>query len=87
VLERPRRAAALHERRDPPRDAAERLLREAAGHAIFEASVAADVDDRLSRSDLAAAARAWLAAHGSRLVHQRDSTLPPSTFKPGAAVS
>jgi Ribonuclease G/E len=87
VLERPRRAAALHERRDPPRDAAERLLREAAGHAIFEASVAADVDDRLSHSDLAAAARAWLAAHGSRLVHQRDSTLPPSTFKPGAAVS
>jgi hypothetical protein len=49
--------------------------------------VAADVDDRLSRIDLAAAARAWLAAHGSRLVHQRDSTLPPSTFKPGAAVS
>jgi ribonuclease G len=87
VLERPRRAAAWHERRDPPRDAAERLLRRAAGHAIFEATVAADVDDRLNRPDLAAAARAWLAAHGSRLVHQRDPKLPPATFKPGNAVS
>ncbi len=87
VLERPRRAAALHERRDPPRDAAERLLRQAAGHAIFEATVGADVDDRLQRPDLAAAARAWLAAHGSRLVHHRDPNLPLATFKPGNAVS
>ncbi|MFP4125706.1 MAG: hypothetical protein ACLFU0_03565, partial [Alphaproteobacteria bacterium] len=63
------------------------LLRQAAGHAIFEAAVAADVDDRLRRPDLAAAARAWLAAHGSRLVHQRDPTLPPSTFKPGTSLS
>jgi len=87
VLERPRRAGAWHERRDPPRDAAERLLRQAADHAIFEVSVAADVDDRLRRPDLAAAAQAWLAAHGSRLVHRRDPTLPPATFKPGTAVS
>jgi Rne/Rng family ribonuclease len=87
VLERPRRAAALHERRDPPRDAAERLLREATAHAIFEAAVAGDVDDRLRRPDLAEAARAWLAAHGSRLVHRRDPSLPPATYKPGNAVS
>jgi Ribonuclease G/E len=87
VLERPRRAAAWHERRDPPRDAAERLLRQAAGHAIFEATVAADVDDRLHRPALADAARAWLAAHGSRLIQTRDPTLPPSTFQPGNAVS
>ena len=87
VLERPRRAAAWHERRDAPRDAAERLLRQAAGHAIFEATVAADVDDRLNRPDVADAARTWLAAHGSRLVPARDPSLPPSTFQPGRAVS
>jgi Ribonuclease G/E len=87
VLERPRRAAAPHERRDPARDAAERLLRQAAGHAMFEAAVAADVDDRLSRPDLAEIARAWLAERGSRLVHHRDPSLPPATFEPGNAIS
>ena len=80
VLERPRRAAALHERRDPGREAAERLLRRAAGHAIFEAAVAADVDDRLMRPGYAEAGRAWLAAHGSRLVRRRDPALPRATF-------
>jgi ribonuclease G len=87
VLERPRRAAALHERREPARDAAERLLRRAAGHAIFQAAVARDVDDRLKRPDYADAARAWLAAHGGRLVTERDPALPPATFEPGTAAT
>ncbi|NBB71407.1 MAG: hypothetical protein GVY33_13980 [Alphaproteobacteria bacterium] len=87
VLERPRRAAALHERREPARDAAERLLRRAAGHAIFQAAVAPDVDDRLKRPDYADAARAWLAAHGGRLVTERDPALPPATFEPGTAAT
>ena len=87
VLERPRRTAALHERLDPPRDAAERLLRLAAGHAILQAAVAADVDARLARADLAEAARAWLDLHGSRLVRRRASELPPATFELESAVS
>lgn len=87
VLERPRRAAALHERREPARDAAERLLRRAAGHAIFDAAVAPDVDDRLNRPDHADAARAWLDAHGARLVARRDPTLSPATFEPGTAAT
>jgi len=87
VLERPRQAAALHERREPARDAAERLLQRAAGHAIFEAAVAPDVDDRLNRPDYAEAARAWSAAHGGRLIARRDPTLPPATFEPGTAAT
>ncbi len=80
VVERPRRSAALHERVDPTRSAAERLLRHAASHAMVEAAVAADVDDRLSRPFYAAAVRAWLATHGSRLVRRRDPGLPAATF-------
>jgi hypothetical protein len=87
VLERPRRTAALHERRAPPRDAAERLLRLAAGHAILRAAVAADVDAQLARADLAEAARAWLDVHGSRLVPRRAPELPPATFELESAVS
>jgi len=80
VLERPRRAAALHERCDAVRVACDALLRQAARHAMVEARVAPDLDDRLTRPSWAEAARAWLASQGAELRRHREPNLPPTTF-------
>lgn len=82
VLERPRRTAALHERKNTLREAATALLDEAVAAPLARWRLAPDLDGFLRHPRTRALAENWLAASGVTLNATSDPNLPPAHFAP-----